>query len=74
MNAETLEQIYFEKYGTEFKWDNLQLIVEDLKNEVCCKQKKLCSDLYVEKTTMTNGKFVGDKRVIEMLEKAPNVK
>jgi len=68
-----LEELYFEKYGNkEFTWENMNGLINQIIGNACDKQKKLCSSLYREKTTLVTGKFVGDERIIELLEKAPN--
>lgn len=73
MNVESLEELYTSKFGSEFNWNNMNGLINEIIQTNCDKQKKVCSDLYIEKTTMqSTGKFVGDKRIVEMLNTAPS--
>jgi len=71
MNKQSLQELYKEKYGEEFTWENMDGLIKEIIGNAYDEQKKVCSSLYKERTTLTSGKFVGDLRIIELLEKAP---
>lgn len=71
MNNHTLEELYIAKFGNEFSWENMNGLIKEIINSACDEQKKIVSQLYVERTTLMSGKFVGDKRIVELLENAP---
>jgi len=74
MDLTTFEELYFARYGEEFNWNNMNGLINEIIESTCDKQKKVCSELYVEKTTMSSGEFVGDFRIVKMLEEAPSPK
>jgi hypothetical protein len=74
MNNQTLEELYVAKFGNEFTWENMKGLIEEIINSKCDEQKKIVSQLYVEKTTLVSGEFVGDRRIVELLENAPTPK
>lgn len=72
MKGKSLEELYVERYGsTEFTWEKMNGLIEEIINSACDEQKKILSQLYVERTTLVSGKFVGDKRIVELFENAP---
>jgi len=62
-----LKENYEKIYGDDLNWENLESF---LKNLVRTQQENIANK-YVESTTMTSGKFVGDRRIAEMIANTP---
>lgn len=62
-----LKESYERMYGEDLNWENLENFIQKLVRD---QQEKIASK-YVETTTMVSGKFVGDRRVAEMIATSP---
>jgi|AntRauTorckE6833_2_1112554.scaffolds.fasta_scaffold34493_3 hypothetical protein len=63
----SLREVYEKKYGKDLDWDN----IEDLIKKTIKKHNKKISKEYIDKTTLTSGQFIGDKRVVDLIKNTP---
>lgn len=62
-----LREVYERNYGKDLEWDN----IEDLFLKAVKEHNKNISKDYIEKTTLTSGQFIGDKRVVHLIKDTP---
>lgn len=62
-----LRESYEQSYGEDLKWENLENFMQKLVRD----QQEKIADKYVESTTLNSGKFVGDRRVVELIATSP---
>ena len=59
-----LKSLYEQKFGNDLSWENLQQFIPQLFQE---ERSEIASE-YEKKTTLSSGKFVGDKRIISLIK------
>lgn len=63
-DSNRIKSLYEQKFGNDLSWENLQQFIPQLFEE---ERKEIASE-YQRKTTLSSGKFVGDKRIISLIK------
>ena len=62
-----LREAYERNYGKDLKWEN----IEELLERTIKDHTKNISNQYIDKTTLMSGKFIGDKRIADLISNTP---